>query len=192
MAGALKFWNGEKDIVIGAGGISSISVATEDTLGGVKSGGDVTIDADGLISVADGAIGTSNIVNKAVSRAKLGNDALYSPMLYSDSRNITVNDIGYTLSCPWNTSATFTLSQEVSSTIPTGAEIAFCRMGISDIDVLIVGDGVRFAITGETSLLKNATARISDTFGMIALKKYTNDTTNGDGWLITGNVEVVS
>jgi hypothetical protein len=76
MAGALKFWNGEEDIIIGGSGDSySLPVAAADELGGVKSGGDVTIDADGLISVADGAIDTSNIANKAVSRAKLAQDA---------------------------------------------------------------------------------------------------------------------
>ena len=140
---------------------------------------------------ADSSVTTAKIANSAVTRAKLANDALYSPISYVETYDITVADLGKTLASKWNTAATFTLKKDASILIPTGAEIAIMRLGVNDAEVRIVGDGVRFAVTGEKFLTSNISLRMTDSMGMVALKKFSGDQTNGDAWLVTGNVEVV-
>lgn len=136
-------------------------------------------------------VGTENVKAGAITRAKLANDALYSQLISAASREITVADIGRTLRTPWNTTAEYTLSQAVSTKIPPGAEIAAVRFGYLGDATISFPDGVRVLIPGETSYKANAKIQIADTFGTIALKKLSHES-NGDTWIVTGNVEVVS
>ena len=151
---------------------------------------------DGVVqanNVAPNAIVTDKVANKAITRAKLANDALYSPILYSTTnRELTIEDLGKTVYSAWNTSVTFTMNAENSATFPIGAEIAICRWGGADIDVIVQAEGLQFSIPGESSSKTDAAVRIADSFGLIALKKMSNGSTYGNNWLVTGNVEVVS
>ena len=140
----------------------------------------------------DESVTTPKVADSAITRAKLAQDALYSPTVNTNTRNITVSDLGALIYNTYNNSATYTLTQANSTNIPRYGEIAFARWGVSNIDVLIVADGVRFGITGNDTLLKNATLRITEPFGMVALKKLSPSSTDGDAWLVTGNVEVVT
>ena len=153
--------------------------------------------ANGSVSgakLADGSVTAPKIASGAVTRAKLAQDALYSPIVGGvDTRYITVSDIGKTLKGVWNAAMTLTITQENSANIPEGAEFAVLRWGTSGgNDCKIIADGTRLIFTGEDTLHKNGIAKISDAFGMIALKKISSDPTQGDSWLVTGNAEVVS
>ena len=56
------------------------------------------------------AVETAKIKDGAVTRAKLAQDALFSPWIVSGSRNIVASDIGGTIQNNWEESATYTLS----------------------------------------------------------------------------------
>ena len=133
---------------------------------------------------------SGEIPDKAVTRAKLANDALYSPIRRISSRNITTSDIGFTIYNSINQAATWTVTQQNSSIMPVGSEIAFVCWGGADVEVVVNFDGPRFAIAGSDGY-STGKLKISETFGMIAIKKFSTDSTKGDVWLVTGNVEVV-
>lgn len=159
----------------------------------LKKLSDADYDAGWGEAVPDGAVTTAKIAPAAVTRAKLAQDALYSPVrMKTDGSNITIADMGYTLYTAYNTDTTITLTQADSSAFPAGAEIAFMRWGGSDANVRIAFDGVRFGLAGEPGFKTNMATKISEGYGMMAIKKFASDNTNGDAWLVTGNVEVVS
>lgn len=171
-------------IIVNGGNGRGITNAT----GGIATGSIKTA------NLADGSVTAPKIASGAVTRAKLAQDALYSPIVGGvDTRYITVSDIGKTLKGVWNAAMTLTITQENSANIPEGAEFAVLRWGTSGgNDCKIIADGTRLIFTGEDTLHKNGIAKISDAFGMIALKKISSDPTQGDSWLVTGNAEVVS
>lgn len=173
-------------IIVNGGGGRGITNVT----GGIMAG------SIGTANLANGSVTAPKIADGAVTRAKLAQDALYSPIgggVDVDTRYITSADIGKTLKGNWNAAMTLTITQENSANIPVGAEFAVLRWGTSNgNDCKIIADGTRLIFTGEDTLHKNGIAKISDAFGMIALKKITSDQTQGDSWLVTGNVEVVS
>lgn len=156
--------------------------------GGIPTGG------IGTEHLENNCVTSAKIAGGAVTRAKLANDALYSPIVWGvGTRYITSADIGKTLKGNWNEAMTLTITQENSANIPEGAEFAVLRWGQSNgNDCKIIADGTRLLFTGDNTLHKNGIAKISDAFGMIALKKTSSDPTQGDSWLVTGNVEVVS
>lgn len=138
---------------------------------------------------------SGSLIDKSVTRAKLAPDALYSPWISQTSANynITAADLGKTIrqtsAFPGSSSATITLTQTVSAAMPHGAEIAIIWMyGTS---CKLQASGVRFALMGNNNYIKSGVS-ITDRFGMIAIKKYAPDATNGDLWLVTGPAEVIA
>ena len=134
------------------------------------------------------SIPTSAYQNASVTRAKLAQDALYSPFLGIPG-SLTNAHIGRTLQSSWNTSGTVSVSAEDSANIPVGAEFALFRWGNAEVDVTfeVLGSQLIWT-TGQTTSAKKV--KVSEPFGMIAIKKVS--TANGGAWLVTGNVEVVS
>ena len=122
-----------------------------------------------------------------MTRAKLANDALYSPFLGIPG-SLTNAHIGRTLQSSWNTSGAVSVSAEDSANIPVGAEFALFRWGNAEVDVTfeVLGSQLIWT-TGQTTSAKKV--KVSEPFGMIAVKKAS--TANGGTWLVTGNVEVV-
>ena len=160
----------------------------------------------GALSSSSGAVAATNLGSNAVetakikdanvTRAKLANDALYSPV--SDvsatttnfTRALTIDDLGKTLRCRGTYGITFTLTQANSTNIPQGAEIAIWDW--TGYTHKITGSDVRIVIADDTTIAKGRSITFgASKYGMIALKKMTNDSTNGDAWYATGNVEVV-
>lgn len=145
----------------------------------------------------DSSIPTSAYQNASVTRSKLAQDALYSPLGFTSAsekiHRITVNDIGKTLYFSWvsgesSFDTTFSLSLEDSSKFPTGGEIAICYYHGKSCSISFTG-GLKVDIAGE-GRADNRTIKIPEKYGMVALKKMF--TSNGaDYWLVTGNVEVV-
>lgn len=137
----------------------------------------------------DGVVKTNNVDDKAITRAKLANDALYSPLIIlSDIPEyaLTVADIGKTFRAA-QTSNNITITSENSSAIPLGAEFAVLRYSNSN-DVTITFDGVNVCSPGWDTYMQGGKIKVVDNYGMIALKRITN----ANMWLVTGNVEVVS
>ena len=144
-------------------------------------------------NIEDGAVTTAKIANAAVTRAKLANDALYSPIINinTSTYSIVSTDIGKTLKTGYNVNVAITLTQAVSSTMPVGTEIAIAKWSTATYTATLIGSGVRFGTTAY-GLKSNQTLKMVDPYGMIAIKKFSNSPSLGDGWLVTGNVEVVT
>lgn len=142
--------------------------------------------------IASGAVTGAKIAGGAVSRAKLAQDALYSPIvnINTSTYSIVSTDIGKTLKTDYNVNVAITLNQAVSSTMPVGTEIAIAKWSTSKYTTTLIGSGVRFGTTAY-GLKSNQTLKMVDPYGMIAIKKFSNSPSLGDGWLVTGNVEVV-
>ena len=207
----------------------TLPVAGE-TLGGVKSGTDITVDVSGNVSVnddshnhvisnvdglqaaldgksatththkyagSDSAGGPANTVKDGVvTRAKLANDALYSPIVQvTANRNIATTDLGKTLLANYsstNATRTLTLNATVSATLPVGFECAVCRMWtFSACQIKFSGVRVTFDGAQQISKADTKTVNLPDLGSMIALKKLETNASAGDVWLLTGNVEVV-
>ena len=169
-------------IIVNGGNGRGVTNAT----GGIAAGSIKTAD------LADGSVVASKIGNKEVTRAKLAQDALFSPRITSGSRNIAASDIGGTIQNNWNEAATYTLTQAVSATLPVGTELAVLRGGSSaSLNVSIVGSGVRFGIPGDT-MYKNSTLKLTKFLDLVAIRKISPDNVNGDLWAVYGDVEVAT
>ena len=144
------------------------------------------------------SIPTSAYQDASVTRAKLAQDALYSPIMVcsGSSYDLSQNECGKTLvNDPTNSSAPileYNIGKGNSQWISAGSEFAFISFNGQGVN-LCFWDNILVALPGESSL-KNAPLklRISENYGMVALKKiYHNPEGIGDVWLVTGNVEVV-
>lgn len=134
-----------------------------------------------------------NIASGTVTRDKLAQDALYSPLLVMSAETVylSATHIGRTISASWNQSLNIEIQQEDSINIPLGAEIAVFMWGTA-AEIKVVPNGTRIVIPGDGTLYSSGSFKISEPYGMIALKKVSHNETVGDAWLITGNVEVVT
>ena len=89
---------------------------------------------------------------------------------------------------------TWTLNAELSATISNGFAVAFTELWPNDKTRISIS-GVRLMHRGEGQLLgksQSAVLGLVERCNMIALQKMSTDATNGDVWLITGDVEVIS
>lgn len=149
-------------------------------------------------NLASNAVETAKIKDAAVSRAKLANDALYSPVVFTaTNRSVSVSDLGKTIAPQMGSAGvalvTYTVSQSLSASLPNGFEVAFAQcwtgnklnIAFSGVRVMTLNDGLIASST------KSATVTISGQGGMTALKKLNTDANNGDFWILTGTVEVV-
>ena len=148
-------------------------------------------------NLASNAVETAKIKNANVTRAKLANDALHSPITYiSADRNLAATDLGTTLFPQYSSSSTtytITITQAISTTLPVGFEFAGV-LGSPQNKLKIATSGIRVLIAGEGQVADASHAKtftIPDLGGMFAFKKINTGTTVGDLWVATGNVEVV-
>lgn len=133
------------------------------------------------------------IEDKTITRAKLAADALGggTRTLTTAENSITEADIGTMLVTNGNTSDfTFTLTQEVSSKLPAGAEITVLWLYAKS--VTIKGEGVRFAVAGDTAVRTSATVNMTEKFGVVGLKRLFGSSGSGDCWMVQGMVEVAT
>lgn len=174
--------------------LEDLSVTTEKINNGAVTSAKIASGAVINDSIANGSVSNAKIADNTISRAKLAQDALYSPVQDGvNSRTLTVTDIGKTMKGGWNAAMTLTLTQSNSAQMPVGAEIAvFNYSQEAGHGTKIIGDGVRFFISGDNVVHTSATIKVAAPFGMIALKKFNNNKSLGDYWLVTGDVEVVT
>lgn len=176
----------------------TLPIATASALGGVKSGADITVNSSGNVSVNNGAVTTEKLADSSITRTKLAQDTLYSPIGYIGAdRNISATDLGKTLFAQYSstgTDLTLTLSQDTSTTLPNGFEFAVGHFYTNN-KIKVALSGVRAVVAGEGIIggaSKTVTVRPSEVGQMIAFKRIDKADTAGDMWVITGAVEVVS
>ena len=144
-------------------------------------------------NLANAAVTGDKISSGAVSRAKLANDALYSPiMVVQQDASLTSDIFGKTISVGRSGygTVTATIPKSTFDSLPDGAEFAIMREVPSGSECIIKVVGV--PIANEQSGWVNANSdgievKIPERYGMIAFKKIYNL-----AFLVTGNVEVVS
>lgn len=166
-------------IIVNGGAGRGITNAT----GGITAGSIVTE------NLAASAVETAKIKDGAVTRVKLAQDALYSPirMVQSDS-NVASSDVGATIRTGGSASAiTVTLTQAVSHAMPIGAEIAFLPWVGATMKIAF--DGIKVGVLDQTQPYTSPTFALTR-YGMVAIKKILSDNA-GDYWLLTGQAEVV-
>ena len=141
-----------------------------------------------------GEITAEKIADASVQRSKLATDALYSPWKAAQgSTDITAADIGCTFKNGYGQTYELVIAQANSASIPEGAEIAAYAYGEADAVLTVKAEGVRLLLDGDETLYPSGTTvRVAGANSMIALKKFLTSAANGDVWIITGNVEVVS
>lgn len=185
-------------------------VPTSRTVNGKALSSNISLVASdvGAIPTTDGAVGTNNIASDAVqtgkiaagavTREKLAADALYSPVkTITADRNIEADDLGKTLKPKYSSSSTtftLTLNAVSSTSLPIGAEIAVCRLyDLNQVNIAFSGVRVIYLMGGRIANKDdNVVITVPRVGGMLAIKKMEIDTTSGDLWLVTGNVEVIS
>lgn len=140
-----------------------------------------------------GDISTNMLASQAVTRAKLADDALYSPIkLITDNYSIQTSDLGKTLSIASSAyNKTITLPLAVAQALPTGAEIAVIFFGVHQnpniiIDLSAVGG--RGVVDGVSKSLSKVKIKLG--YDMVVLKKMGDN--NNQLWAVFGNVEEVT
>ena len=169
--------------------------------GFLKANGSGVVSAVSTIPVASGGTGATTAAaaranlgalssaDGAVTRAKLAQDALYSPirMVLSDS-NVASSDVGATIRTGGSASAiTVTLTQAVSQAMPIGTEIAFLPWVAATMKIAF--NGVKVGVLDQAQPYTSPTFALTR-YGMVAIKKILSDDA-GDYWLLTGQAEVV-
>lgn len=154
------------------------------------------------------AVETAKIKDKAVTGAKIADGSVTQANLSVNARcglvisasagkNLKNSDAGNTYYAGWTSTGsvkTWTLNAELSAAISDGFAVAFTELWPSDKTRISIS-GVRLLHRGEGTLLgksQSAVLGLVERCNMIALQKMSTDATNGDVWLITGDVEVVS
>lgn len=165
----------------------------------------ITVKAGNL---AASAVETAKIKDKAVTGAKIADGSVTQANLSVNARcglvisasagkNLENSDAGNTYYAGWTSTGsvkTWTLNAELSAKISNGFAVAFTELWPNDKTRISIS-GVRLLHRGEGQLLgksQSAVLGLVERCNMIALQKMSTDATNGDVWLITGDVEVVS
>ena len=142
------------------------------------------------------SIPTSAYQNASVSRAKLANDALYSPVVTkTDSFSVLANEVGKTYFVNASTKdVEVSVSSDVASGLSVGADFAVYWFYARSITLVL--ENVRVCLQGDATIYgglnKQVRITINDIRSMVALKKMLQNSTNGDIWAVIGNVEVAT
>ena len=142
------------------------------------------------------SIPTSAYQNASVSRAKLANDALYSPVVTkTDSFSVLANEVGKTYFVNASTKdVEVSVSSDVTAGLSVGADFAVYWFYARSITLVL--KNVRVCLQGDATIYgglnKQVRITINDIRSMVALKKMLQSSTNGDIWAVIGNVEVAT
>lgn len=144
----------------------------------------------------DSSISTSAYQNSSVTRAKLAQDALYSPVVTkTDSFSVLANEVGKTYFVNASTKdVEVSVSSDVVSGLSAGADFAVYWFYARSITLVL--KNVRVCLQGDATIYgglnKQVRITINDIRSMVALKKMLQNSTNGDIWAVIGNVEVAT
>ncbi len=161
----------------GTGNVSSVAGIEPDSDGNVPLivGADlIEPGAVGTAQIADNAVTGEKIVNANVTRAKLADDALYSPLheVSGATYNVVATDIGRTIKCINTAGCTITISDSVFEALPHGAEIAVLPWMHDDTNhvTITLGSSYNMCKPG-VGVIKGGSAVTNTKYGMVALKK---------------------
>ena len=142
------------------------------------------------------SIPTSAYQNASVSRTKLAQDALYSPVVTkTDSFSVLANEVGKTYFVNASTKdVEVSVSSDATAGLSVGADFAVYWLYARSITLVL--ENVRVCLQGDTTIYgglnKQVRITINDIRSMVALKKMLQSSTNGDIWAVIGNVEVAT
>lgn len=138
------------------------------------------------------SIPTAAYQNSSVTRAKLAQDALYSPVkLITDGYSIQPEDVGVFLYNAYSSDVGITLTKAASAQLVShGPEFPIVNWGGGSVTITGSG-GIVFCVNGETSTFLNKAIKITEPNTTIALKKM-GVNSSGEVWFVIGNVEVVA
>lgn len=141
----------------------------------------------GALSSASGAVAAENLASNAVetakikdanvTRAKLANDALYSPInsISATTYSVVATDIGKTIVVTATANCTITISDSVFAALPLGAEIAVLPWIHNNTNNVTITLGSSYYMNkpGEAGV-KGGSVVTNTRYGMVALKKITS------------------
>lgn len=188
--GYLEIWAKTKPTAAVTIPIATIIVNGGNGRGITNATGGIAAGSIGTTNLADDSVTAAKIKDGVITRAKLAQDALYSPirMVLADS-SVVSSDVGATIRTGGSASAiTVTLTQAVSHAMPIGAEIAFLPWVAATMKIAF--DGVKVGVLDQTQAYSSPTFTLKRK-GMIAIKKILSDS-NGDYWLLSGLTEEVT
>ena len=178
--------------------------------GFLKANGSGVVSAVSTLPVASGGTGATTAAaaranlsalssaNGAVTHENLSVSARCGLVISASAgKNLENSDAGNTYYAGWTSTGsvkTWMLNAELSAAISNGFAVAFTELWPNDKTRISIS-GVRLLHRGEGQLLgKNQSAVLGlvERCNMIALQKMLTDAVNGDVWLITGDVEVIS
>ena len=142
------------------------------------------------------SIPTSAYQNASVSRSKLAQDALYSPVVTkTDSFSVLANEVGKTYFVNASTKdVQVSVPSNVAAGLSVGADFAVYWLYARSITLVL--ENVRVCLQGDATIYgglnKQVKITINDIRSMVALKKMLQSSTNGDIWAVIGNVEVAT
>ena len=134
------------------------------------------------------SIPTSAYQDSSVSRAKLANDALYSPIIIANA-NVTINasHCGKTLKASKSSDAKIDITITYNTSNPVGMEFAVLNIWTKRTRI-VAGTNAKLLLSDGSAPSSVVVPR----YGMAAAKLITRNTsTPFDQWYITGDVEVV-
>ena len=128
-------------------------------------------------NLASNAVETEKIKNANVTRAKLANDALYSPInsISATTYSVVATDIGKTIVVTATANCTITISDSVFAALPVGAEIAVLPWIHNDTNNVTITLGSSYYMNkpGEAGV-KGGSVTTNTRYGIVALKKITS------------------
>lgn len=142
------------------------------------------------------SIPTSAYQNTSITRAKLAQDALCSPVVTkTDSFSVLANEVGKTYFVNASTKdVEVSVPSDVVSGLSVGADFAVYWFYARSITLVL--KNVRVCLQGDATIYgglnKQVRITINDIHSMVALKKMLQNSTNGDIWAVIGNVEVAT
>ena len=142
------------------------------------------------------SIPTSAYQNTSITRAKLAQDALYSPVVTkTDSFSVLANEVGKTYFVNASTKdVQVSVPSNVAAGLSVGADFAVYWFYAQSITLVL--ENVRVCLQADTTIYgglnKQVRITINDIRSMVALKKMLQSSTNGDIWAVIGNVEVAT
>lgn len=187
---------GSKSIPTSA--LKDLSVTSEKLNNGAVTTAKIASSAVINDSIANGSVSGAKITDGAVTQSKLSVSGRCGSVISATAgKNLENSDAGNTYFAGWTSGGsvrTWTLNAELSAAISNGFTVAFTELWQNDKTRINIS-GVRLVHRGDGTLLEkteSAVLGLVERGNMIALQKMFTDAANGDVWLITGDVEVIS